>query len=191
MYKNTKEREENIMLEKFLKRSSWIDIIISIIFVLFGALLIVKPNEILDAISMILGIIFISMGVLKLIEYYVSDTKEDYLLTMALLTVIFGTIILFASDGILSLFRIIIGAWIIFAGVMDFQTTLQWKEFKSPFWIVAVLFSILMMFAGIVILINKNIILTTLGVIIVVYGVLDVIDRVIFMRKISDYIKRS
>lgn len=191
MYKNTKEREENIMLEKFLKRSSWIDVIISIIFVLFGALLIVKPNEILDAISMILGIIFISMGVLKLIEYYVSDTKEDYLLTMALLTVIFGTIILFASDGILSLFRIIIGAWIIFAGVMDFQTTLQWKEFKSPFWIVAVLFSILMMFAGIVILINKNIILTTLGVIIVVYGVLDVIDRVIFMRKISDYIKRS
>lgn len=191
MYKNTKEREENIMLEKFLKRSSWIDVIISIIFVLFGALLIVKPNEILDAISMILGIIFISMGVLKLIEYYVSDTKEDYLLTMALLTVIFGTIILFASDGILSLFRIIIGAWIIFAGVMDFQTTLQWKEFKSPFWIVAVLFSILMMFSGIVILINKNIILTTLGVIIVVYGVLDVIDRVIFMRKISDYIKRS
>lgn len=191
MYKNTKEREENIMLEKFLKRSSWIDVIISIIFVLFGALLIVKPNEILDAISMILGIVFISMGVLKLIEYYVSDTKEDYLLTMALLTVIFGTIILFASDGILSLFRIIIGAWIILAGVMDFQTTLQWKEFKSPFWIVAVLFSILMMFSGIVILINKNIILTTLGVMIVIYGVLDVIDRVIFMRKISDYIKRS
>lgn len=191
MYKNTKEREESLMLEKFLKRSSWIDVIISIIFVLFGALLIVKPNEILDAISMILGIIFISMGVLKLIEYYVSDTKEDYLLTMALLTVIFGTIILFASDGILSLFRIIIGAWIIFAGIMDFQTTLQWKEFKSPFWIVAILFSILMMFAGIVILINKNIILTTLGVMIVIYGVLDVIDRIIFMRKISDYIKRS
>lgn len=179
------------MLEKFLKRSSWIDVIISMIFVLFGTLLIVKPNEILEAISIILGIIFISMGVLKLIEYYVSDTKDDYLLTMALLTVIFGTIVLFASDSILSLFRIIIGVWIIFAGVMDFQITLQWKEFKSPFWIISVLFSILMMFAGIIILINKNIILTTLGVMILIYGLLDIFDRMIFMRKISDYIKRS
>ena len=72
------------MLEKFLKRSSWTDIVISIIFLLFGVLLIVKPNETLDAVSVILGIVFISMGVLKLVEYYTSDTKEDYLLTGSL-----------------------------------------------------------------------------------------------------------
>ena len=105
MYKNTKEREERNVIEKFLKRSSWTDIVISLIFVFFGVLLIAKPNETVGAISIILGVVFIAMGVLKLVEYYTAETKEDYLLTIALIAVIFGIIILFASDAILSLFR--------------------------------------------------------------------------------------
>lgn len=178
------------MFEKFLKRSSWTDIVISIIFVLFGVLLVAKPDETVGAISIILGIVFIAMGVLKLVEYYTSDTKEDWLLTVALITVILGVVILFASDAILSLFRVIVGIWIIATGIMDFQTTLVWKEVKSPYWTVAVLLSILMMLAGIVILINQNILITTMGIIIVIYAVLDIIDRIIFMKKINDYMKK-
>lgn len=177
------------MFEKFLKRSSWTDIVVSIIFVLFGSLLIAKPSETVGAISIILGIVFIAMGVLKLVEYYTSDTKEDWLLTIALITVILGVIILFASDAILSVFRVIVGIWIIATGIMDLQTTLIWKEIKSPYWTVAVVLSLLMMLAGIIILINQNILLTTMGIIIVFYGVLDIVDRIIFMKKINDYMK--
>lgn len=177
------------MFEKFLKRSSWTDIVISIIFILFGALLIAKPNEMVAAISIIFGIVFIAMGVLKLIEYFTSETKEDYLLSIALIAVVFGVIVLFASDSIISLFRIILGVWIIAAGIMDFQTTLIWKEVKSVYWTLALLFSILMIIAGIVILVNANILFTTIGVLTIIYAVLDIIDRIIFMSKIKDYIK--
>ena len=83
------------MFEKFLKRSSWTDIVISIIFVIFGVLLVAKPEATVGAISVILGILFIAMGALKLIEYYTSDTKEDLLLTVALVAVIFGIIVIF------------------------------------------------------------------------------------------------
>lgn len=179
------------MFEKILKRSSWTDIVISIIFVLFGALLIAKPYETIGAISIILGVVFISMGVLKLVEYYTSETKEDYLLTMALISVIFGIVILFASEAVLSLFRIILGIWIIVAGVMDLQTILIWKQVKSPYWTAALLFSLLMIIAGIVILVSKNILLTTLGILIIVYGILDIVDRVIFIKKISDNEKKD
>lgn len=65
------------MFEKFLKRSSWTDIVISIIFILFGALLIAKPNEMIAAISIIFGIVFIAMGVLKLIEYFTSESVTE------------------------------------------------------------------------------------------------------------------
>lgn len=177
------------MVEKFLKRSSWTDIVISIIFVLFGALLIAKPNETVGAISIILGILFIAMGVLKLVEYYTSDTKEDWLLTVALISVVLGIVILFASDAILSVFRVIIGIWIIATGIMDLQTTLVWKEVKSPYWTAAVALSMAMMLAGIIILVNQNILLTTMGIIIIIYAILDIIDRIIFMKKINDYNK--
>ena len=113
------------MFEKFLKRSSWTDIVISIIFVIFGVLLVAKPEATVGAISVILGILFIAMGALKLIEYYTSDTKEDWLLTVALVAVIFGIVILFASDSVLAFFRVILGIWIIVTGVMDLQTILM------------------------------------------------------------------
>lgn len=177
------------MFEKFLKRSSWTDIVISIIFVLLGTLLVVKPFETLGAISVILGVVFIAMGVLKLVEYYTSDPKEDYLLVMALVTVIVGVLILFASDTILSLFRIILGIWILISGVMDLQIVLEWREFKSPYWIISLIFAILMMFAGIIVLVNKDILLKTMGIMVILYGILDIIDRIIFMKKIKKYIK--
>ena len=156
---------------------------------IFGILFIARQNETLAAISTILGIVFIAIGVLKLVEYFTSDTKEDYLLTIALVSVIFGVILLFCSDAILSLFRIILGLWIIAAGIMDFQTTLIWKEIKSPYWTLTLLFSMLMIIAGMVILVSKDILLTTIGIMIVVYAVLDIIDRFIFIKKINDYNK--
>ena len=72
---------------------------------------------------------------------------------------------------------------------MDFQTTLIWKDVKSVYWTLALLFSMLMIIAGIVILVNANILFTTIGVLTIIYAVLDIIDRIIFMSKIKDYIK--
>ena len=101
------------MFEKIFKRSSWTDIVISLVFILLGVLLVAKPTQTVGAISIILGVLFIAMGALKLIEYYTSKTKEDWLLTVALVSVIFGIIVLFASDSILAFFRVILGIWII------------------------------------------------------------------------------
>lgn len=177
------------MFEKFLKRSSWTDIVISIIFIIFGVLLVAKPEETKGAISIILGILFIAMGVLKLIEYYTSETKDDLMLTVALVAVIFGVIILFASDAVLTFFRVILGVWIIVTGVMDLQTILIWKQVRSPYWTVALLLAIFMILSGIIILVNQGIVLTVLGGLIIAYGILDIIDRLIFMKKINDYMK--
>ena len=127
------------MFEKLLKRSSWTDIVISLIFVLLGILLIAKPDETVAAISMIFGILFIAIGVLKLVEYYTSDTRTDYLLTIALIAVIIGIIIIFATDSIISFFRVILGIWIIASGIKNFQTSLVWKDAKSGLWTVTVL----------------------------------------------------
>ena len=177
------------MFEKFLKRSSWTDIVISIVFVFLGILLVVKPDAAIATISTLLGILFIAIGILKLVEYYTSESKDDYLLTIALIAVVFGVIVMFCSEAILSLFRIILGLWIIATGIMDFQTTLIWKQVKSPYWTMTLIFSMLMIIAGMVLLINAEILYTTIGIITIIYSALDLVDRVIFMKKIENYSK--
>ena len=176
------------MFEKFLKRSSWVDMVVSMVFVLFGLLLIVKPVEMMSVISILLGAVFIIIGFLKIVDYFTSKAKEDYLLTIALISVIFGVIVLFCSDIISGIFRIILGIWIIASGIRNFQTSLVWKEVKSGLWTLTVVFAMLMIIAGIVVLVSDTLALQIVGVIILIYAILDLITRAVFIKKVKNYL---
>lgn len=176
------------MFEKFLKRSSWVDMVVSMVFVLFGLLLIVKPLEMMSVISILLGAVFIIIGFLKIVDYFTSKDKEDYLLTIALISVIFGVIVLFCSDVISSIFRIVLGIWIIASGIRNFQTSLVWKDVKSGLWTLTVVFAMLMIIAGIVVLVSDTLALQIVGVIILIYAILDLITRAVFIKKVKNYL---
>ena len=64
------------MWKNFLKKSAWTDLLISLIFILFGIMLIANPEAIMAVISIVLGVIFILMGTLKVIKYF-STNKTD------------------------------------------------------------------------------------------------------------------
>ena len=177
------------MLENFLKKSSWTDIVVSLIFILFGIFLIARPEAIVSVISFILGGIAIVIGVLRAIDYFSGDKSNNYLLAVAVVSIIAGIVIIFCSDIILSIFRIIIAIWIIYSGIMNLQTTIVWKEFKSRLWLLSVILSLITIIAGIFILVNTGAILQTVGVIILVYGIINIIENVIFIKKIDNYNK--
>lgn len=177
------------MLEKILKRASWSDIIVSIIFIVFGILLVTNPSAIISMLSVILGGIFIAMGVFKVIEYFSKGKEESYLLGIGAVAILIGIVIMFCTGIILSIFRIIIGIWIIYTGIMNLHTAIQWKDLKSRLWLLTVIFSIVVVIGGIYILANSGAILETVGIIIIVYGVMDIIERLIFIKKVDNYLK--
>ena len=177
------------MFEKFLKRSSWTDIIISLVFVLLGILLVARPNEMMSVITVLLGAVFIIVAFLKLVDYFTSEPKEDYLLTMALIGIIIGVIVLLCPNIIPNIFSVFLGVWIILEGLKDFQTTLVWKDIKSGYWTITLICSMLIIIAGIAVLVNTTLALKTIGIAIIVYTVLDIVARCIFMKKIKDYMR--
>ncbi len=177
------------MFEKFLKRSNWTDVMVSIVFALLGILLIAKPTEMMSVISILLGAIFVIMGFLKLVDYFTAEPKEDYLLTMSLIYIIVGAIVLLRPNIISNLFGIVLGVWIIASGLKDFQTTLVWKDIKSGYWTMALICSMLIIIAGIAILVNSTFALRTVGIFIMAYAILDIVARIIFMKKIKDFVK--
>ncbi len=178
------------MFEKFLKRTNWTDIVISLLFVILGILLIMKPSEMISVISILLGAILFIIGFLKLVDYFTSKDKEDYLLTFALVSVVLGVIVLFCSDVITGIFRVLLGIWIIASGIKNFQTSLVWKDTKSGLWTVTVLCSLLMIVAGIVILVSTTLAFRIVGIVILIYAILDIITRVIFIKKVQDYLDK-
>ena len=178
------------MSEKFLKRTNWTDIVISILFVILGALLTIRPTEMVSVIATLLGMVLFIMGFLKLVDYFTSKDKEDYLLTFALVAAVLGVIVLSCSDVITGIFRVILGIWIIVSGIRNFQTSLVWKEVKSGLWTTTVICALFMIIAGIVVLVSSTLAIRIVGITIVVYAVLDIVARSIFMKKVQDYLDK-
>ena len=175
-------------MEKFLKRSGWTDIVIALIFILFGIMLITKPEAIVSMIAILLGGICIVIGILRLIDFFYLKKQDNYLLAIAIVMIVTGIIVMFCADIILSVFRIIIAIWIIYSGIMNMQTAIVWKDFKSRLWLFTLILSIVMIIGGIYILVNTGAIIQTIGVIILVYGIIDIIENVIFIKKIDNYL---
>lgn len=187
LFKHSKKGMRFIMLEKFLKKSSWTDIAVSLIFILFGAMLMMSPETVQAMIAILLGAVFIAMGIFRLINYIASGKTDRYSLSIGIVAIITGIIIMFCSGIILSVFRIIIAIWIIYSGIMNLQTTIVWKDSKSKLWWMSFILSILMIIAGIYVMANSGAILQTIGMIIIAYAIINIIENIIFMKKIDNY----
>ena len=177
------------MWKKFLKKSGWTDIIISIIFILFGIMLISRPEAIVSIISILLGAIFIVMGVLKIIDYYSNGKQDNYLIAISVVMILIGIIFMFCADIILSAFRILIAIWIIYSGILNLQTTIVWKDYKSRLWLLTLLLSIATIGVGIYVLVNTGAIMKTIGIAILVYGIVNIIESFIFIKKVDNYLE--
>lgn len=177
------------MWKKFLKKSSWTDIVVSLIFILLGIMLVSRPETIKATIAIILGFIAIGMGILKMIDYFANGKQDNYILAIGIVLVITGIVIMVCADSIISLFRIIIGIWIVYSGIMNLQTTIVWKDYKSRIWLATLILSFAMIIAGVYVLVNNGAIIQTIGVAVIIYGIIDVIENVIFIKKVDNYLE--
>ena len=175
-------------MEKFLKKSSSTDMIVSFLFILFGMLLIARPDFFMSIVSFFLGGICIITGILKGIDYFAFGKKDNYLLSIAIVAIVAGVIIMFCADMIASIFRILIALWIIYSGIMNLQTTIIWKNYQSRLWLLTLLLALMTIIAGIYILMNNGAMLQIIGGIIVAYGIIDILESMIFIKKIDHYL---
>ncbi len=175
-------------MENFLKKSSWTDIITSFLFILLGMILMAKPEFVMSMISFFLGSICIIMGLLKGIDYFAYGKKENYLLALAIVSVVAGIVIMFCADTIASIFRILIAIWIVYNGIMNLQTTIVWKDYKSRLWLLTLILSITTIIAGVYILVTNGAMLQIVGGIISIYGIVNIIENTIFIKKIENYL---
>lgn len=176
-------------MERFLKKSSWTDIIISFLFIILGITLMAKPDVIMSMISILLGAMAIIKGLLKGVDYFASEKTDNYLLAIAIVAVIAGIIIMFCADIIASVFRILIALWIIYSGIVNLQTTIVWKDYQSRLWLLTLILAIITILAGIYVLMNNGAMLQIIGGIIMIYGIMDIIESAIFIKRIDNYLE--
>ena len=176
-------------MKNFLKKSSWVDILVSIIFAIIGIFMIIKNNLAIKIISYVFGGIFIIIGIIKVIDYFLSKGKYDfynYDLVYGIITIIIGLVIIFCSGLIESIFRIIIAFWIIYSGLIRLSLSLKLHTAQIDMWSVSLILSIIMIIGGLYMFFQSGALILTIGIIILAYSIIDLIESIIFMKYVDE-----
>lgn len=176
-------------LRKILKKTGWISILESIIFAILGIILVCKPEGTVKVITWILGTTFILIGIYKIINYFISKGNNDFYnfdLIYGLTAIVIGIITMAYMNIIGSVFRIIIGVWIIYTSFVRINTSLQIKKIGSAAWIWSLILAIIMFVCGLYIVIIPKTIIVTIGITMIIYSVIDILENIIFMKNVDE-----
>lgn len=176
-------------MENFLKKAGWTSILTSIILAILGLIMIFNPDTTMQFISTILGIIFIVIGIIKIANYFISRGNSTLFandISWGLVAVILGLVTIVYSSTIESIFRIMIGIWIIYSGFTRFSLSFKLKEVNDKVWAFMLVLAVLMVIGGLYVTFYPGALIVTLGVIILIYVVMDLIEGFIFMKNMKN-----
>ena len=126
-----------IKMEKFLKKAGWTSILTSLVLAIIGIVMIYNPQTTMQFISTILGIFFIVMGIIKLINYFVTKGNSSLFtndIAWGIISIIIGLVVIVYSSTIENIFRIMIGIWIIYSGFKRLNLSFKLKSVSQKVW---------------------------------------------------------
>ena len=180
-------------MKEILKKAGYISILSSVAFLLLGIILVNHPDNTIKFVSYILGSLFIVFGLARIKSYF-SSPKEDFLyydynLTIGSLCTIIGLVILVFGNALASIIGFIFGIWIVLSAINKINLSFKIKKAGVKYWYVSVLISLLVLIAGLYIVFSPELILVTLGTILIIYSVMDIIEDIIFMINMKQFLK--
>ena len=176
-------------MKDFWKKTGWTDILMSIIFALIGIFMIVKTDSATKIISYVIGGIFIGIGLIRVIDYWLlkeHDEFYNYDLFYGIVAIIVGIVTICCSNLIESIFRIVIGIWIIYSGMIRLSLSLKLHKANLSIWTASLILSIIIIIGGIYMLLQNGALVLTVGIVILVYAISDLIESIIFMKYVNE-----
>ena len=121
-------------MKEIIKKKEIKGIFISILLIVLGIFLIMKPDEILKTLIQIMGIILLLCGVIDFMGYFKMSDEEklfNYGIMKGVLELCIGILFIFKFEALVDIFSIIIGLIIIFINLFKLQLSLNLKQIEN------------------------------------------------------------
>lgn len=179
-------------MKEIIKKKEIKGIFISILLIVLGTFLIIKPDEILKTLIQIMGIILLLCGVIDFMGYFrMSDEEKlfNYGIMKGVLELCIGILFIFKFEALIDIFSIIIGLIIIFINLFKLQLSLNLKQVESTNWFTGVIISAISLILGIVIILepfgSTRMLVITSGVIICISELCNIIYSFMVLKEIK------
>lgn len=156
---------------------------------IIGIVLLVRPDETVQFISILCGVTVIMLGIGAWISYF-TKFKSTILAILGTLAVIAGIILCVRYRSIVSAVIFLFGVFVLVGGIVDLISAIDAKRNDLKSWIVSVIMSAVTIILGLLVIINPfdsvMVLTQLLGAGLIVYAVMDLISF-IQIRKIVKY----
>ena len=173
-----------IKMKELVKKSGFISLLSSIVFLLLGIILVNHPEDTIKVVSYILGGLLMAFGVIKLFTYFTSRDKfqyYDFNLMLGALCLLIGLVIVVFGSSLASIFGIIVGIWIVLSSINRMNLSFKLKDSGIGYWYISLTIAIIVFIAGLYVVFSPTLLLITLGAILIVYSVMDILQSIIFI----------
>ena len=171
----------------------------SLIYILMGLALIMKPGLVEDAFCYILAAAAILMGIVKLIAYMatkvetrIAEDTNGFAVGISL--ILLGLFVLMKSTMFVLLVPFVLGFMITFKGIEGIQNVLNLKKFGFGYRKGVMAVSVIIVIFGIVVMVNPfstlKVLLVMLGIGLLASGVFDLLADMVFTRTLKKEEKR-
>ena len=154
-----------------------------IVFFFLGLFVFLNPDMIVKFISYFIGGVLIALGLYKTVNYYIQDKRNGIVNTNELgfgvTMVVLGILLVCLAGTIEFLTRIIIGAWLIVAGLSRISNTFYTTNRDSKFYALIVV-GLLFISGGLYTIIDSNLPFKILGIFMMIYGIMDFVSYFVY-----------
>lgn len=171
---------------KIKSYSSQSSLLSSILFFIIGAILFSSADKVISFISITFGIILAVSGIIEIIIYIIENKKEEIIpkksrVLLSIFLIGLAIVFIFFSQVVEQFIRFIVGAWILFSGIMRFINAISINK-KSRKFLPLLIVSILLMCIGVYTILIGDIILSTIGIIMMIYSVMEIIGYIFYTK---------
>ena len=176
--KKKNRRKANKM--QVLKKVKLAYSMVSLVMLLYGIFLLVYPQLGIQWIYKIGGILFIIVGIAKIIGYFSKDILQlafQHDLAMGILSVIIGLLTLIWTKDMIRILTICLGLFMLVEALLKIQTSIDAKRIgMGHWWMILVLGLITASIGGMLVMVplhGTNLLIRFMGLTILAYGIMN------------------
>ena len=176
-----------------LKKSAWSAAVESLIIMIFGIFLVVWPDVTILVISNVLGAIFIIGGIYRIINYFVVKGQNDFFnndLLSGVLFLLIGIAAIVIGEDIASIFRIIVGIWMIYESLVRVNTAIKLHAAGIKVWSYILVIALVMLALGIFVTFNAGAVVQLVGWMMILTGLIGIVGDIMFIQQVNTVVDK-
>lgn len=165
-------------MNKFLVKIKNLSLITIVASVIIGLVLLIKPDEALQFVSLICGLTILILGIGCWVTYFAKNNSV-FMAVVGTLSLIVGIFVCVKYKAIISFMLFIFGIFLVISGIIDLLSAVDAKRNDMKSWIISLIMSLAIIVMGIIVTVDpfSSMVLVTrlLGAALMAYAVLDLI----------------